>query len=94
VTTEPNGPAAKAGILQGEDKVEFQGQKNIPTGGDAIVAIDGKPIEDSSDLPNAISLKGPGDKVQLTIVRGKERRTVTVTLAPRPDKPAPATPEP
>jgi len=88
-SVEPSGPAAKAGILPGEDEIEFQGQKNIPTGGDTIVAVDGKPITQSSDLPNLISLKGPGDKVRLTLLRGKERRVVTVTLAPRPDKPLP-----
>ena len=92
VTIEPDGPAAKAGIVPGEDKIEFQGQKDIPTGGDTIVAVDGTPIVQSSDLPNAISLKGPGDKVRLTILRGKQRRTVTVTLAPRPNKPAPTSP--
>jgi S1-C subfamily serine protease len=86
----PGGPAAKAGVQAGEGKVEFQGQKDIPQGGDAIVAVDGKPITQASDLPNLISLKGPGDKVTLTILRGKVRRTVIVTLAPRPNKPAPA----
>jgi S1-C subfamily serine protease len=88
------GPAGKAGIQAGKGKIEFQGQKDIPEGGDTIVAVDGKPIQQSSDLPNEISRKGPGDKVTLTILRGKARRTVTVTLAPRPDKPASATPQP
>jgi 2-alkenal reductase len=93
-SVEPDGPAADAGIEAGEDKVDFQGQKDIPQGGDTIVAVDGKPITQSADLPNLIGLKGPGDKVRLTVLRGKERRTVTVTLAPRPNKPAPITPEP
>jgi S1-C subfamily serine protease len=84
---ESGGPAAKAGIQPGEAKVTFQGQKHIPQGGDAIVAVDGRPITVSADLPNLISLKGPGDKVRLTILRGKVRRTVTVTLAPRPNRP-------
>jgi 2-alkenal reductase len=87
-SVEPDGPADKAGIQAGEGKIEFQGQKDIPQGGDAIVAVDGKPITESSDLPNLITLKGPGDKVTLTVLRGKVRRTVTVTLAPRPAKPA------
>jgi S1-C subfamily serine protease len=93
-SVEPGGPAAKGGIQAGEGKVEFQGQKDIPQGGDAIVAVDGKPITQSSDLPNLITLKGPGDKVTLTILRGKVRRTVTVTLAPRPNKPAPVSQTP
>ena len=93
-SVEAGGPAAKAGIETGEDKVEFQGQKEIPEGGDTIVAVDGKPITESSDLPNLITLKGPGDKVTLTILRGSKRRTVTVTLAPRPNKPAPVSETP
>jgi S1-C subfamily serine protease len=91
---EPAGPAAKAGLQAGEGKISFQGQKDIPQGGDAVVAVDGKPLTQSADLPNLISLKSPGDKVRLTILRGRVRRTVTVTLAPRPNKPAPATPTP
>jgi S1-C subfamily serine protease len=89
---EPGSPAADAGIQAGEGKVSFQGQKDIPQGGDAIAAVDGKPLTQSVDLPNVISLRSPGDKVRLTVLRGKSRRTVTVTLAPRPDKPLPATP--
>jgi S1-C subfamily serine protease len=93
-TVEPSGPAAKAGIEAGQGKIEFQGQKDIPQGGDAIVAVDGKTITESSDLPNLIGLKGPNDTVRLTVLRGKKRRIVTVKLAPRPNKPAPATPQP
>jgi S1-C subfamily serine protease len=91
-SVEPGGPADKAGIQPGEDKIEFQGQKDIPQGGDAIVAVDGHSIVQSSDLPNLITLKGPGDKVTLTLLRGSKRRSVTVTLAPRPNKPAPTAP--
>ncbi|MEA2459458.1 MAG: hypothetical protein QOC95_2430 [Thermoleophilaceae bacterium] len=93
-TVEPSGPAAKAGIEAGQGKIEFQGQKDIPQGGDAIVAVDGNTITESSDLPNLIGLKGPNDTVRLTVLRGKKRRIVTVKLAPRPNKPAPATPQP
>jgi S1-C subfamily serine protease len=87
---EPDGPAAKAGIRVGKGKVEFQGQKDIPQGGDTIVAVDGRRLTQSADLPNTIGLKDPGQKVRLTLLRGKARRTVTVTLAPRPAKPLPA----
>jgi S1-C subfamily serine protease len=84
---ETGSPADDAGLQAGESKIEFQGQKDIPEGGDAIVTVDGKPLSESGDLPNAISLKSPGDKVRLTVLRGKARRVVTVTLAPRPNKP-------
>ena len=80
--------------MAGEGEIKFQGQTGIPQGGDAIVAVDGRPITESADLPNLIGLKRPGDRVRLTLLRGKVHRTVTVTLAPRPNKPPPAQPEP
>jgi S1-C subfamily serine protease len=89
---EPGSPADDAGIKAGEARISFQGQKDIPQGGDAIVAVDGKPLTESAALPNVISLKSPGDKVRLTVLRGAARRTVTLTLAPRPNKPLPAAP--
>ena len=90
----PGGPADDAGIEPGEDKIEFQGQKGIPQGGDAIVAVDGREVTESADLPNLISLKSPGDRVRLTVMRGSKRRVVTVKLAPRPNKPPTVEPQP
>jgi len=91
---EPGSPADRAGVHAGASHITFQGQKDIPQGGDAIVAVDGKPLTQSSDLPNVISTKSPDDKVRLTVLRGSARRTVTVTLAPRPTKPLAAAPAP
>ena len=51
--------------------------------------MDGHPVIQSADLTNIIGLKNPGDRVTLGILRGKVRRNVTVTLANRPNKPAP-----
>jgi S1-C subfamily serine protease len=89
-SVEKGSPAAKAGLSAGNGKIEFQGQKDIPRGGDVIVAVDGELVSETRDLPDLIALKGPGQKVKLDVVRGKERRTVEVTLAPRPSTPPPA----
>ena len=59
------------------------------TGGDAIVAVDGKRVHDSADLTNFVAQRNPGQKVVLDVYRGGARRNVTVTLAQRPDKPSP-----
>ena len=89
-SVEKGSPAAKAELSAGKGKIEFQGQKDIPQGGDVIVAVDGRKITQDVDLPDLIGQKGPGQKVKLDLVRGKKRRTVTVTLAPRPSTPPPA----
>ena len=89
-TVQAGGPAAKAGLEAGKQKITFEGQRNIPAGGDVIVSVDGRQLTRSADLTNVIGLKEPGQKVVLGVVRGKQRRNVTVTLGSRPDKPAPA----
>jgi S1-C subfamily serine protease len=89
-SVEKGSPAAKADLSAGKGKIEFQGQKDIPRGGDVIVAVDGRELTQDVDLPDLIGQKGPGQKIRLEVVRRHDRRTVTVTLAPRPSTPPPA----
>ena len=84
VTVEEGGPADDAGLDTGGRRVDFAGQEGIPAGGDVIVGIEGRPVRDSSDLTNFIALRDPGERVDLEVLRGRDRRTVTVTLGQRP----------
>ena len=86
---EKGSPAAKAGLTAGKRKIEFQGQPDIPVGGDVIVAVDGRAVRQDVDLPDLIGQKGPGQKVRLELIRGGKRRTVQVTLALRPARARP-----
>ena len=86
-SVEAGGPADDAGLEAGDDKVDFAGQKDLPAGGDVIVAVEGRPIEDASDLTNLVALRDPGDEVTVEVLRGGERREVTVTLGERPQRP-------
>jgi S1-C subfamily serine protease len=91
-TVEQGGPAGKGGLQAGKQKITFEGQQGVPVGGDAIVAVDGRPIHRSADLTNVVALREPGQRITIELLRGKSRRKVTVTLAKRPDKPAATAP--
>ena len=56
----------------------------IHPGGDVITAIDGKPVHSMTDVIDVINAKQPGDSVQLSVVNGSQKRTVSVTLGDRP----------
>ena len=64
----PNSPAARAGLQAG----------------DVVVSIDGKAVQDRSELVAAIRGHKPGDKVSLVVVRGGNETTITATLTQRP----------
>ena len=52
-----------------------------------VVSVDGRRLTRTGDLADLIGRHGPGDKVELEVVRDGKRRTVTVTLGKRPEKP-------
>jgi S1-C subfamily serine protease len=79
----PNGPADKAGVKGGNATVTIEGQR-VRAGGDVITEVDGQAMTGMTDVANAISQKHPGDQVELTLVHGSSKRTVTVTLGDQP----------
>jgi S1-C subfamily serine protease len=79
----PGGPADDAGLKGADDTTHFQGTP-VKTGGDVILAVDGKKVIGPSDLSNFIAQGRPGDKVTLQILRDGERQNVEVTLGTRP----------
>ncbi len=68
---DTNGPAALAGM-----------QAN-----DVITQFDGKPIKDNTQLVTLIRAHQPGDRVQVSYVRGSTTHTTTVTLGSIPATP-------
>jgi serine protease Do len=63
-SVDPGGPAAKSGLQAG----------------DVILAVNGDPVDDSTDLPSQIAAMKPGAKATLDIWRDKSKKQVTVTL--------------
>jgi S1-C subfamily serine protease len=86
VKVENDSPADAAGIEAGSDEIDFQGQKDVPKGGDVIVAVGGRRITQASDLSDLVSRFDAGDEIELEVLRGGDRRTVKVKLGERPDR--------
>jgi S1-C subfamily serine protease len=72
-------PAAKAGLEAATRQVTVKGVSAL-LGGDAIVAVDGKPIGTSQQLADAVAARKPGDRLALDVVRAGKSRTVEITL--------------
>ncbi len=68
----PNSPSAAAGIKPG----------------DILLAVDGKEVVDPGQLRYRIAVLGVGTRVELDVRRAGQRRTVALTLATPPEKPA------
>ena len=81
------GPAEKAGLEGGSDKLRFQAAE-YRTGGDVILAIDGQKIVEENDLARVISAHKPGEEVTLEILHDNQREKVNLTLGKRPDSPS------
>jgi S1-C subfamily serine protease len=80
----PGGPADKAGLRGGDDKLRFQAGE-YRTGGDVVLQIDGHDVVQPDDLSRFIAASKPGDTVTLTILRDGRKQDVEVTLGKRPD---------
>lgn len=69
----------KDGILVAE-VIEGGSSAGILKENDVIIKLDGKKLHKFTELQEALSKHRPGDKVQLTIVRDKKEKEVTITL--------------
>lgn len=69
----------KDGILVAQ-VIEGGSAAGILKENDVITKMDGKKLHKFTDLQEALSKHRPGDKVQLTIVRDKKEKEVTITL--------------
>jgi serine protease Do len=67
---EPNGPAAKAGIRQG----------------DVVVAVAGQEVSPDNTLSFIVANTPIGTRVPVTVIRDGQRQTITATIAERPNE--------
>jgi putative serine protease PepD len=79
VETVAGGAAERAGVKGGTEPARLGGSI-IYLGGDIIVGADGQPIRGRDDLDHVLNNKNVGDNVNLEVLRGNRKLTVTVQL--------------
>ena len=78
------GPAEKAGVQVGQSQATVNGRQ-ITTGGDVIIAVDGQPVTGMDDVIDYLfNNKQPGDKMTLTVLRNGQQKDIQLTLGERP----------
>ncbi len=86
VRVQKGSPADRAGLEVDDEKIDFQGQEDIPSDGDVVVAVDGRKLTQTTDLADLVSARSAGDEVTLEVIRDGKRRAVKVELGERPDE--------
>ena len=74
------GPAAQAGLRGGR----AAGARDVPRGGDVIIAIDGQPVTTFGQLAAYVLSRRIGDTVQLDLLRDGQPFSASVVLGERP----------
>jgi S1-C subfamily serine protease len=74
------GSAAERGGLRAGTERAYYGNYPITVGGDLIVAIDGQQVQDQQQLAQVMNNHRAGDRVRVTIYRGKRKMDLNVTL--------------
>jgi S1-C subfamily serine protease len=86
-SVQPGSPAADAGLRGGNRDKSYLGVE-FRDGGDVIVALAGHPVRSSEDVVRIVTdALGPGQQVQVTVVRDGKRLQVPLRLAERPASP-------
>jgi S1-C subfamily serine protease len=83
---EQGSPAAKAGIKGGTTSVVIAGT-DYRVGGDIVVAVGGKRVTNLGELRDLLLTHKPGDKLELELYRGPDKKTVTVQLGRQSSSP-------
>jgi S1-C subfamily serine protease len=79
IQVTPGGSADMAGLQAGNERA-YLGNIEIMLGGDLIVAIDDQKMESEDDLLQVMNNHRAGDRVKVTIYRGKKKTDITVSL--------------
>ncbi|MGD0731119.1 MAG: trypsin-like peptidase domain-containing protein [Terracidiphilus sp.] len=81
----PGGAAERAG-MHGGNQQAYVGNTPIMLGGDLIVAIDGKEVNDPQDISALMDKHQAGDTISVTFYRGRKQITLKLILGEAQDQ--------
>jgi S1-C subfamily serine protease len=81
IEVDERGPAREAGLKAATTPRDA----DVPRGGDLIVAVDGRAVEDMADVSRAVSSRAVGGTLPLTVLRDGRRVDLRIALEDRPD---------
>lgn len=78
---EAGSPAEQAGLRGATKAVDIGEGAQLPTNGDIIIAINGKPVDTIGDLRNILETEtDPGDTISVTFLRDGQQQETQLTL--------------
>jgi S1-C subfamily serine protease len=80
------GSAADRAGLRGANNVVLAGNYRLGIGGDLIVAIDGKSVEEEDAITRILARKHAGDAMDVRLIRNGKTMDVKVTLTEAPEE--------
>ena len=80
VLISQEGPTARQAGLRGGTQAVRAGRQVIYGGGDIIIAVNGEPVTQTTDLYNALENTKPGELAEVKVMRGNQTRTFSVKL--------------
>jgi S1-C subfamily serine protease len=83
VTLQPNSPAQLGGIRGASEEV-IVGFTRVPAGGDVILSLQGKEVNSQPEIATEVDRYKPGDKVNITVLRGNRKVDIPVVLQEAP----------
>ena len=80
VEVDERGPARESGL----EAATTPRDAEVPRGGDLIVAVDGRAVEDMADVSRAVSSRAVGETLAITVLRDGRRVDLRIALEDRP----------